>query len=95
VTITHDDLTREWALLVDAAGIVEIRRRGQRLPVPNGLPVFSTDAADDAGRLQNLHCRRTYDGKHFVLNDPPANVEALFTIGEMFRASYERMKERA
>lgn len=105
--MNNSDLTREWLLDVDAAGIVTIRQRGVPRPIDihtreqrlDGLPTFSTDLEEQALALRKLHCRAVRDlaGKQlFQLHDPPNDVTELLTrIGPMFAETYAKLKQEA
>jgi hypothetical protein len=81
---------RRFILDVDAAGNVTIREQGAKRGA--GLPVYSTDTREQAETLQVMHCKLDrYGSGIYTLNKPPASVEALGAIAEMFSAARNRL----
>ena len=60
---------------------------------PHALPFFSTNTEEEARGLQQLHCRKQYDGR-FVLTHWDGNVEEVFELAERLdlEAALERMR---
>ena len=83
------DLTRNWFLDCDRSGIITIRRRGQDVFVPQGLPVFSTDTLEEACAIRATHCRRLRGDMIYVLIKPPVNLRDLKRVSDAFRKTYE------
>ena len=84
-----NDLSRQFFLDVTANGAVFIRERGSVISSA-ALPAFSTDTYEQAQMLQVRHCRLANDCSGvYLLNECPADLDALKGVTRMFRASYE------
>lgn len=82
------DLGRRVTLWVDAAGCVSLADKG--VAVRGSLPVFSTDTQEQAEQIRVRFCRLARDGSGlYFLNEPPATVEGLGDVSEMFRRAAE------
>jgi hypothetical protein len=92
-SITKTDLSRRFFLDVTQSGHVFIRQRGRK---PNGaLPVYSTDTAEEAEQIRVRHCHLARDGSGlYRLNEFAGDIEDLFKVGALFRATHETNRKR-
>jgi len=93
-SITKTDLSRRFFLDVTQSGHVFIRERGQK--PDGGLPVYTTDTAAEAEQIRVRHCRLARDGSGlYQLNEFGGEIDDLFAIGALFRATHETNQKRA
>lgn len=91
--VAADDYRRPVLLDVTRDGIVYVREAGGGRN-EDALPFFSAHTIDDAEQLRILHCHRLRDGSGlYRLNQPPSGYEDLGRLTEMFRISYQRLRE--
>lgn len=87
-------LSRRFFLDVTKSGHVFIRERGGEL---NGaLPVYSVDTAEEAEQIRVRHCRLAKGGSGlYQLNEFSRDVDELFAVGELFRATHTAAKKKS
>lgn len=80
-----EDLSRKVVIDVAKSGHVMVRIGKRRT---GWLPVFSTDTEDEALQIIRYHCRMQYDGSYRLNEGELPDLEALYDVGEKFRATY-------
>lgn len=99
--MVREDLGRRFILDVTADGTVLIRERGpQRIKDLVGLPVYSTDTAEEAESIRVTHCRRANDGSglyrltHWKVDQTGyGSIDSLPEVSDLFRATHEQIRE--
>lgn len=97
-------LSRRFLIYVIPSGTVFIGDRNMPLllsapvaisddVVRRALPFYSTDTREEAEALVTRFCRLARDGTGlYSLNEPPADIDALGGLSEMFRVQHSRRK---